>query len=180
MSAVTDLVSSNWRGVDPSFAEQFSEAYAAAWNSHQPERVLALMTDDVVYEDATWPGGEIRGHAGVRAFLETSWRAIPDMQVTLEKSALLDPAGPRGARYWHATATNTGRWDPPGLLATGRRIRFHGGTFLEFQDGKACRVRTIYDTAELLRQLGVLPKRGSKGERLACFAANLRVRLRRR
>ena len=138
------------------------------------------MTDDVVYEDAAWPGGEIHGRAGVRAFLEATWRAIPDMKLTLENSALLDPAGPRAARYWHATATNTGRWDPPGLLATGRRISFQGGTFLEFRDGKVCRVRVVYDAAELLRQAGVLPKAGSRGERLAFLAANLRTRLHRR
>jgi len=179
MSAGSDVVASNWRGVDPSFAEQFSEKYAAAWKSHQPEQVLALMSDDVVYEDSAWPGWEIRGHAGVRAFLEATWRAIPDMKLTLETSALLDPAGPRAARYWHATATNTGRWDPPGLLATGRRISFQGGTFLEFRDGKVCRVRVVYDAAELLRQVGVLPKGGSTGERLAFWAANLRTRLRR-
>ena len=180
MSALTDVVSSNWRGIDPSFAERFSEEYAAAWNSHQPERVLACVTNDVVWVDAAWPGGEIRGHAGVRAYLDATWRAIPDMQVTLEKSALLDPAGPRAARYWHATATHTGKWDPPGLLATGRRISWHGGTFLEFRDGKACGVRVVYDVAELMRQLGVLPKGGSRGERLAFWAANLRTRLRRR
>jgi len=41
-------------------------------------------------------------------------------------------------------------------------------------------VRVVYDVAELLRQLGVLPKGGSRGERMAFWGANVRTRLRRR
>ena len=172
-------VASNERhGVELAFAQQFSEKYIAAWNSHQPGQVLSLMTDDVVYEDAAWPS-EIHGHDAVRAFLEATWCAIPDMNVTLEKSVFLDPQAPNTAAYWHATATHTGRWDPPGLAATGRRISFHGATFLEFRDGKVSRVRVVYDVAEILHELGVLPKGRSRGERLTMLAANLRTRLRR-
>jgi steroid delta-isomerase-like uncharacterized protein len=96
-------VASNERhGIELAFAQQFSEKYIAAWNSHQPEQVLSLMTDDVVYEDAAWPD-EIHGHDSVRAFLDATWCAIPDMNVTLEKSVFLDPLAPNTAAYWHAT-----------------------------------------------------------------------------
>lgn len=167
-------------GLDLAFVQQFSERYLAAWNSHQPEQVLSLMTEDVVYEDAGWPGGEIRGHRGVRGFLEATWRAVPDSKTTLEEGVLLDPVSPRAVGYWHMTGTNTGRSDPPGLLATERRISNHGATLLEFREGKVSRVRVIYDAAESLRQLGILPKGGSRSERLAVVATNLRTRLRRR
>ena len=179
MSAVGNVPPTEGGGLEFVFAQQFSEQYVAAWNSHQPEQVLSLMTDDVVYEDAAWPGGEIRGHAGVRAFLEATWRAVPDMKLTLEDSVLLDPVNPRSASYWQAAATNTGGWDPPGLSATGRQISFHGGSFLEFREGKVCRIRVVYDVAEILRQLGVLPKGGSAGERLIMTVANLRGRFHR-
>jgi len=82
--------------------------------------------------------------------------------------------------YWRTTGTNTGQFDPSGLIATGRRISNHGATLLEFREGEVCRVRVVHDTAEFLRQLGVLPKAGSTGERLAVLATNLRTRLRRR
>src|SRR5436190_17446693 len=36
-----------------------------AWNSHEVERVLALMTEDVEYRDDSWPK-PMRGHADVR------------------------------------------------------------------------------------------------------------------
>ena len=180
MPAVANVTSTEGHGLELLFAQQFSERYRDAWNSHQPEQVLSLMTEDVFYEDSAWPGGEIRGHAGVRAFLEATWRAIPDMKMTLEESVLLDPLSPKCAGYWQITGTNTGPFDPPGLLATGHRVSFHGGAFMEFRDGKLSRVRVIYDAAEFLRQLGVLPKGRSRGERFAFFAANLRTRLHRR
>jgi hypothetical protein len=31
------------------------DRWIAAWNSYQPERVLELMTDDIVYDDSGWP-----------------------------------------------------------------------------------------------------------------------------
>lgn len=39
-----------------------------------------LMTDDVVYDDAGWPT-RMRGHAAVRGFLESTWRAVPDLSL---------------------------------------------------------------------------------------------------
>lgn len=39
------------------------ERWLAAWNSHQPERLLELMTDDIVYGDAAASSQTMRGHA---------------------------------------------------------------------------------------------------------------------
>lgn len=175
---MADIASTEWRGVELSFAEQFTEKFVAAWNSHQPEMVLSLMTDDVVYDHAGWPT-QMRGQADVRAFLQSTWAAFPDLTITSE-GVMLDPAGASTAGYWHATGTHTGIWDPPGLKPSGRRVSFQGGAFLEFRDGKLCRYRVVYDVAELLRQLGVLPSTRSRGERLTVMAANLRNRLHRR
>lgn len=91
MPAVGQVASTDGHGLDLAFVQEFSERYLAAWNSHRPEQVLSLMTEDVVYDDAGWPGGEIRGHAALRAFLEANWQAIPDMKGTLEEGVLLDP-----------------------------------------------------------------------------------------
>jgi len=57
MPAVGKVASIDGQGLDLAFVQQFSERYLAAWNSHQPEQVLSLMTEDVVHEDAGWPGG---------------------------------------------------------------------------------------------------------------------------
>ena len=179
MSAPTNFGSTTAGRVEPSLAQQLDDKFVAAWNSHEVEQLLSLMTDDVVYDDASWPT-QMHGHGDVRAFLESTWRAVPDLAFTHEGIVLLDPSGTKTARYWHGTATQTGFWDPPGLKPGGRRFSFHGATFLESRDDKLCRIRVVYDVASVMRQLGVLPRRRSAGERLIMTTANLRTRLLRR
>jgi len=179
MADLTDVPSSMAGRVEASLAQQLDDKFVAAWNSHEVEQLLSLMTDDVVYDDASWPT-QMHGHAEVRAFLESTWRAVPDLAFTHDEIVLLDPSRTKTARYWHGTATQTGSWDPPGLKPSGRGFSFHGATFLESRDDKLCRIRVIYDVASIMRQLGVLPARGSAAERLIMTAANLRTRLVRR
>ena len=166
-------------GVDPAFADEFGQKVIGAWNSHQPDQLLELLTDDVVYDDSGWPK-QMRGHTDVREFLESNWRAAPDLTFEIVEGSLVDPAAPRTAHHWHATATDTGVWDPPGLAPTGRPMSFDGAAFYELRDGKACRVRVVYDVASILRQMGVLPQTGSPGERIMTTTANVMTRIRSR
>ena len=130
------------------------------------------MTDDVVYDDSSWPK-QMHGHADVREFLESIWRAAPDLTFELVDGPMVDPAAPRTSHHWHATATDTGTWDPPGLAPTGRPMNFDGAAFYELRDGKTSRIRVIYDVASILRQMGVLPSTGSIGEQVMTTTANL-------
>src|SRR5687767_5779863 len=104
--------------LDPAALADFCERYRLAWNSRDPARVLALATDDVLWEDPTIPGRRARGHSEVRAWLEALWRAYPDLEF-----AYLDGAGDgiyttadrtRVAVPWRCTGTMLGRMDPPG------------------------------------------------------------------
>ena len=55
-------------GVDLEWLGSYAKDYLAAWNTHDADRLLGLMTDDIVYDDTAWPT-QMRGHADVRAFL---------------------------------------------------------------------------------------------------------------
>jgi steroid delta-isomerase-like uncharacterized protein len=154
-------------------AKRLDDEFVKAWNSHKVEKLLSLMTDDVIYDDASW-ATEMHGHADVRAFLESTWRAVPDLSFKHEDTVLVDASGTRTARYWTGKGTHTGPWDPPGLRPTGRSFKFHGASFLESRDGKLSRIRVVYDVTDVMRQLGVLPGRASIGERLIMLTANLR------
>src|SRR5215211_198312 len=165
--------------VDRQWLEDFLERWDAAWDSHQPERVLDLMTDDIVYNDSGWPT-PMRGHADVREFLEFTWRALPDAQFRAIDGPYLHPAEPKASFYWRGTATNTGRTDPPGLEATGKSVEFYGADFHEYRDGKVARLTIVFDMAEVMRQLGALPLRGSREERMLIKVTNLRGKLARR
>jgi steroid delta-isomerase-like uncharacterized protein len=160
------------RGIDRDFVDDFAQRWLGAWNSHDPDQVLALMTDDIVYDDSAWPT-QMRGHADVREFLERTWAAFPDMRFELD-DPYIHPREPKAAFYWHGTATHSGQLEPPGLEPTGKRIEFEGVDTHEYRDGKVARLRIVFDMADVTRQLGVLPPAGSRAERMMAKMTNMR------
>jgi steroid delta-isomerase-like uncharacterized protein len=165
--------------IDAAWVEEFAQRWADAWNSHEPERLLALMTEDIVYDDSAWPR-TMRGHADVREFLDFTWRAFPDMRFEATDGPYLVPGEPKAAFYWRGMATHQGPIDPPGIPATGKRMEFEGADFHEYRDGKVAGLRIVFDMADCMRQLGALPQPGSRGEKAMAALARVQARLRRR
>src|SRR3954471_9455270 len=96
----------------PGWIEDFVGRWTAAWNSHDPERLLALMTDDIVYDDSAWPT-TMRGHDDVREFLHHTWRGIPDLHFELREVPYVHASEPKAAFWWDGYGTHTGPLDPP-------------------------------------------------------------------
>lgn len=166
--------------VDLEFARDFYERFAEAWNSHEQEALLAMMTEDIVYEDSAWPR-PMRGHAEVREFLDSMWRAFPDLRFEfVDDLILLHPSRPMAAAYWRGGGTNTGRIDPPGFAPTNKQIEFESMDLHEYRDGKLCRLWIVFDMMDVGRQLAILPRPGSRGERALTMFQHLRTRLPRR
>jgi steroid delta-isomerase-like uncharacterized protein len=135
------------------WVQKFLERWLAAFNSRRPERVLELMTDDIVYDDSGSPQA-MRGHAQVREFLEFLWRAFPDFSVEAVGGPLVAADGPRAAFWWRSRMTNTGPIDPPGIPPTGKPVEYEGADFHEYCDGKVARLQVVFDMADVSRQLG--------------------------
>jgi steroid delta-isomerase-like uncharacterized protein len=148
-----------------------------AWNAHEIDRVLALMTEDVEARDDCWPK-LMRGHADVREFLQVIWRAMPDMTIEPLSGPYVIPGEPRVAVHWHIEATLTGPLEPPGFAPTGRRWELDGADFYEFRDGRMCKMRTAYDVLNVSRQLGLFPPAGGRMERALVTAQRFASRLR--
>ncbi|MFB7668671.1 nuclear transport factor 2 family protein [Kitasatospora sp. NPDC056138] len=76
--------------MDLAFAQHFTEEWAAAWNSHDLERVLAHYTEDVVFASPRIlqllgdPSGEARGKDALRAYWSKALRLLPDLHFTVE------------------------------------------------------------------------------------------------
>jgi steroid delta-isomerase-like uncharacterized protein len=165
--------------VNREFVEEFLERWEDAWNSHDPERLLALMTDDIVYDDSAWPT-TMRGHADVRRFLDYTWRAFPDLRFERVGAPFISVDGSRAAAHWRGRATNSGPIDPPGMAPTGKAVVMEGVDFQEYREGKVARLRIVFDMADVMRQLGALPAAGSRAERLSVRLASLGAKLQRR
>jgi steroid delta-isomerase-like uncharacterized protein len=147
-----------------------------AWNSHETDRVLAMMTDDIEYRNDAWPK-TMRGHADVREFLDSTWTAFPDLTFELVEGPYVIPGKPGCAVHWRGSGTHTGRLDPPGFAATGGRWEGDGILVDTYRDGQVCRLRTCFDMLDASRQLGLMPKSGSRAERVMAAAQRAIVAL---
>lgn len=126
------------------------ESLVAAWNSHDAERILALFTDDLVYEDVTF-GAVCHGREETRQFFNDAFGSFPDVRFELT-AVVMDKEV--GAFEWTMSGTHAG--DMPGLPATGKSFRVRGASFFERAGEKLRRNRDYWDFATMLRQLGVL------------------------
>jgi steroid delta-isomerase-like uncharacterized protein len=169
MSTATDI--------DQEFLAAFAERWEAAWNSHEPDRVLELMTEDVVYDDDAWPR-TMRGHADVREFLESVWRAMPDLEFRMVEGPFVREGAPVATFHWEGSGTFTGPLDPPGFAPNGARMEIDGFDLQEYRDGKVCRLRIVTDMLGASRQLGLMPPQGSGVEKAMVTAQRLAMQVR--
>jgi steroid delta-isomerase-like uncharacterized protein len=166
-------------GVDEAFVRDFLPRWLAAWKSHQPERLFELMTEDIVYDDSAWPT-MMRGYADVRVFVNSVWRAFPDLEFEMTDGPYLHPGAEKAAFLWRGTGTHTGPLDPPGFAPTGKRIELEGVDFHEYREGKVSRLNVVFDMMDVARQLGTLPRAGSRAEKAMATAQRLAVQARSR
>jgi steroid delta-isomerase-like uncharacterized protein len=130
------------------------QEWAAAWSAHDVPRLLALFTDDVVYEDATF-GVVTHGKAELRAFAQGAFAAVPDIRFELS-------SGFAAARWasmeWTMSGTHQG--DFPGLPATGKPFSgVRGATIIELSAGRIQRNSDYWDAATFMKQVGLLAPR---------------------
>lgn len=160
MSAVTEGV------FGAEFVRDFIARWQNAWNSHEPELVAALCTEDVWLSDPAL-AEPAQGRAAVREYLEDVWRAFPDLTIATPDAPFVDVAKQRAALPWRIAGTMLGRVEPSGFAPTGARVEVQGVDLYEFRDGLLARVHTHYDLMDWARQLGLAPAHGSRAERMA-------------
>lgn len=123
----------------------------AAWSSHDMERVLALFTETLVYEDVTL--GVVNRSAGeLRKFGEGFFSGFPDVTFEVRSSFA---NGTRGGAEWVMRGTHSG--DMPGMPASGKRVELRGASVFEFAGDKIQRCSDYWDMAAFLKQLGFMP-----------------------
>jgi ketosteroid isomerase-like protein len=164
-------MTSTLQTVDHDFLRRFSDRWHAAWNSHDPEQVVALCTPDVVLEQSSSP--TLHGHAGVRAAVAQLVRASEDYRFEEAGALCLSADGRTAVVPWRLTGTMTGPLVPPGFAPTGRAITLEGDDHWQFDDGLMARTRALFDTSALAVQLGAAPAPGSAGEKAAVLLQRL-------
>jgi steroid delta-isomerase-like uncharacterized protein len=138
--------------MQPDLEKQIRDIYTAI-NARDVERFLSFHTDDVIIENVA-TGLVTRGKGEeARVTLNCVFAAIPDYRMELTSYFA---SGNRLCEEYVVSGTHTG--DHMGIPATGKSFSCRGVLVRELREGKTCRACTYYDSATLLRQLGVLPQ----------------------
>jgi steroid delta-isomerase-like uncharacterized protein len=154
--------------------ERLMSDYLAAWNARDPERIASFFAEDAVYDDRG-AGAVARGPEEISAHAARVHSAFPDLHFELVRAAHGDEFT---AGEWRSRMTHRGEID--GLAPTGRVVESAGVDVATLDDdGRIVHLASYYDGAEIMRDLGVLPARGSRAEKVLAGIASLPARLRR-
>jgi steroid delta-isomerase-like uncharacterized protein len=102
------------------------DRFAAAWNRHDLDALMSMMTDDCVFQASAGPdvdGERSEGRQAVRAAYAAVFAAFPDAQWSNARHFI---AGNRGVSEWTFSGTPT----------TGRRVEVDGCDLFTVRDGK--------------------------------------------
>ena len=119
----------------------------AAWNAHDANKVASFYTDDVVYEDVAF-GLTAHGHAEMRKLAADFFAGVPDLKLEVVSNTSM---GNRGSVEWVFSGTDVG------LYKTGKKFSVRGASVYQLRGGKFSSNRDYYDSASIMRQVGILP-----------------------
>lgn len=136
------------------------DGWEAAWSGKDPDAFAEVCASGVQYEDPLTVE-PLKGLDGLAHHASRLWAAFPD--------ARLQRTGPRLHDGKHVAAPckalGTHRESLEGLPATNRFVVVHCIFYCELQHELLLRVRGFYDVYDAATQLGVLPGRGTLGEK---------------
>lgn len=138
------------------------EGWQAAWSGRDPNAFVGLCAPDVHYVDPLCDE-PLDGPADLGTHAERLWTAFPDARM----EAAGEPLGDGRFLAAPVKVLGTHRGDVNGLPATNRFVVVHAVFYCELDPPRErlWRVRAFFDLYDAAVQLGVLPSRGSLGER---------------
>jgi steroid delta-isomerase-like uncharacterized protein len=141
-------------------ADELIDDWEAAWSGKDEAAFGAVCSSKIHYEDPL-TGEPLEGLDQFLRHPTRLWQAFPD--------ARLEQTGERltGDRFVAAPCKllGTHRAALEGLPATNRFVVVHCVFYCEVRRNRLLRVRGFYDLYDAATQLGVLPARGTMGEK---------------
>jgi steroid delta-isomerase-like uncharacterized protein len=130
-----------------------AEDLTAAWNSHDPQRVASLYTEDGVREEFIVTHARLQGREAIAAQVQMYLQAMPDLSLSLRKAS----TGKGTATLeWMVNATHTG--DAEGWPAKGEAVAFPGVSVLDLSESDLISEERVYtDFTGPLAGAGLIP-----------------------
>jgi steroid delta-isomerase-like uncharacterized protein len=140
--------------------DELIDAWEAAWSSRDADAFAEICAEGFQYEDPLL-AEPLDGPEALAAHAERLWAGFPDARVQKIGARLSD--GRFVAAPSKLLATNKEPLE--GIPATNKFIVVPCVFYCELDQGKLLRVRAFFDLYDAATQLGILPGRGTLGEK---------------
>ena len=124
--------------------------YEEVWSEGHLALLDDLLADPFEHHGPAVPDG-VSDAAGYREFVMTFRTAFPDTRIDIVRTV---EEGPTVAVRWLGSGTHDG--DLMGIAPTGQRVANPGVSFVGFDAGVIGEIWDMYDTYDLLTQVGVV------------------------
>ncbi len=131
----------------------FIDRYNAAWNDHDVPAIVAMHTDDSVFENHTT--GDVNvGRGAIDGAIAGIFAVFPDLAFEARRQYVRDDLV---VQEWTARGTHLGKMTRSGVEVepTGRSVEYRGMDVIPIRDGLVARKDVYSDGLTLLRQLGL-------------------------
>jgi steroid delta-isomerase-like uncharacterized protein len=139
--------------VDGDELQAFIDRYNAAWNVHDVDAIVALHTEDSVFENHV-TGDAYTGRGAIGKAITGIFAVFPDLTFETRRSYVRDNLV---VQEWTARGTHEGTMTRAGIEVppTGRKVEYKGMDVIPIRDGLVARKDVYSDSVTLLRQLGL-------------------------
>jgi steroid delta-isomerase-like uncharacterized protein len=139
--------------VDGSELQEFIDRYNDAWNAHDVEAIVAMHTEDSVFENHV-TGDRNVGREQIAKAISGIFAVFPDLSFEGRTQYIRDDLV---VQEWTARGTHEGTMTRGGIevAPTGKRVEYEGMDIIPIRDGLVARKDVYSDSITLLRQLGL-------------------------
>ena len=139
--------------MDGAELQAFIDRYNAAWNAHDVDAIVAMHTDDSVFENHV-TGDRYTGREAIGEAIHGIFAVFPDLAFETRRAYLRDDLV---VQEWTARGTHEGTMTRSGVQVppTGRTVEYKGMDVIPIRDGLVARKDVYSDSITLLRQLGL-------------------------
>jgi steroid delta-isomerase-like uncharacterized protein len=139
--------------VDGSELQEFIDRYNAAWGAHDVDAIVAMHTEDSVFENHV--SGDVNiGREEIGKAIEGIFSVFPDLSFETRRAYIREDLV---VQEWTARGTQEGMMTRSGMEVppTGKKVEYRGMDVIPIRDGLVARKDVYSDSVTLLRQLGL-------------------------